>query len=103
MKNPMELSEEELRKCVEKCIHTIGLDYEKPFRRGGILIYKPYRNYFTTYVGEFPWPDLERAGFAKHSNSVILEDGTEKTCYFLTPDGLQWLARELKICICLTY
>ena len=31
------------------------------------------------------------------------EDRPASTDYYLTPDGLQWLAKEERICICLTY
>ena len=73
------------------------------FTRDGAKIYKPYRNYFNTDVGYDPWVWLEEAGYAAHGKETPKEDGRKNTDYYLTPNGLQWLAKELRINICLTY
>lgn len=30
--------------------HCIGLDHKNPYKRHGRKFYKPYRNYYATYV-----------------------------------------------------
>ena len=77
--------------------HAIGMDNAKIFRKDGIKIYRPYRNYYTVSKPDEDWEALVEAGYAKEK---IWEDYIE---YSVTPDGLQWLAKYSEICICLTY
>ncbi len=77
--------------------HAIGMDNGKTFRKDGIKIYRPYRNYYLLLRPNEDWEALVEAGCAKKK---IWEDHIE---YSVTPDGLQWLAKYSKICICLTY
>ena len=80
--------------------HTIGLDSKEPYTRYGVKYYKPYRNYFNTFVGSYPWPMLEEAGYAAHGDVHKHADGTEDTTdYYLTRKGLDWLGAELGIVI----
>ena len=80
--------------------HTIGLDSKGPYTRYGVKYYKPYRNYFNTFVGSYPWPMLEEAGYAAHGDIHKHADGTEDpTDYYLTRKGLNWLGAELGIVI----
>lgn len=48
--------------------HCVGLDYKKPYERHGKKFYKPYRNYYATYVWNDIWNRLLWKGFAKHEN-----------------------------------
>lgn len=97
------LAAEDRDLCVEIMEHTIGLDRGKVFTREGAKIYKPYRNYFNTHVGRAPWMWLEEAGYAGHGKEYQNEGSHASTDYYLTPNGLQWLAKELRINICVTY
>ena len=97
------LNQERYGYIVEIAKHTIGMDYKKPFRKDGSQIYLPYRNYFNTYVGRDGFDELEKAGYASHREIHRDEDGRETTDYYLTPDGLKWLAQETRCNICLTY
>ena len=98
------LAAEDREMCIEIMEHTIGLDGQgKIINRDGYKIYRPYRNYFNTYVGKDPWVWLEEAGYAAHGKEYQNEGSPASTDYYLTPDGLQWLAKEERICICLTY
>lgn len=88
--------------CVEIMEHTIGLDSGRVFTREGSKIYKPYRNHFNTYVGRTPWEWLEEAGYATHGKEYQNDNCPASTDYYLTPNGIQWLAHEEKISICIT-
>ncbi len=103
MGNKQELTNEIRQMAIAVAVHTIGLDNKRPFTKDGSKIYCPYRNYFNTWLQETPWPELEAAGYATHGKVRENECGMKTTDYYLTPDGLQWLARELKINICVTY
>ena len=80
--------------------HTIGLDSKSPYVRNGKMYYRPYRNYFNTFIGTYPWPELERAGYAAHGDIYEHDEETPGTTdYYLTPKGLKWLEKELRITI----
>lgn len=78
--------------------HTIGMDHKNPYTRWGIKYFRPYRNYFCTYVGDYPWPMLEEAGYAEHDRVYAHDDGKpDTTDYRLTRKGLDWLGAELGV------
>lgn len=80
--------------------HTIGLDYKRTYTRYGVTYYRPYRNYFNTFVGSYPWPKLEKAGYAAHGTVYVHDDDKpDTTDYYLTRKGLDWLGAELGIVI----
>lgn len=87
----MTISKSDLKKIVELCKHTVGLDYKKPYHRHGKAFYKPYRNYYeggeNTLLNKLPSWIINKKPYDK----VIL--------YSLTSDGLKWLGRQLKITI----
>ena len=93
--------DDQLRKvCIDLAQHAIGMDHAKTFRRNGEKIYLPYRNYFTAARREEPWEIMIVKGYAI-GIAEQLEDGSMYVTYRMTPDGLQWLAKELRINICL--
>ena len=85
--------ENDLKKAIDLCKHTIGLDHSKPYHRHGKAFYKPYRNYFAASS------DGERL-LERLSGLVAERRETERSViYRLTPDGLKWLGRQLNITI----
>ena len=89
----MSLSEMELKRAIEICKHMIGLDYKKPYHRQGKAFYKPYRNYYE---------DIKSGNkvLDKLPNFIVSRKNDDiSTLYVLTPDGLKWLSRQLKITI----
>lgn len=89
----MMFSEDDLKKAIELCKHTIGLDRSKPYHRHGKAFYKPYRNYFAA-------PIKGNRLLDRLSGLVIeREEIMWYVCYRLTPDGLKWLGRQLNITI----
>jgi hypothetical protein len=76
-------------------LHTIGLDYKKPYTRHGRKFYKPYRNFFSTKATDKTWLALKANGYADHGR--ITRDGN--TDFYLTRKGLDWLGEELGITI----
>ncbi len=81
---------------IQLSAHAIGLDNKQPYKRHGKLFYRPYRNYFSTYVGcptDKPWEGLVSAGYADS-----LTHG-ENVTYCLTREGLDWLGEELNMTI----
>lgn len=89
----MSLSEMELKRAIEICKHMIGLDYKNPYHRHGKAFYKPYRNYYED--GKSGNKVLDRLP----SFIVSRKNGDLSTWYVLTPDGLKWLSRQLKVTI----
>lgn len=79
--------------------HTIGMDSKGTYTRYGVKYYRPYRNYFNTYVGTYPWPMLEEAGYAAHGDIHKRDGKQDTTDYYLTRKGLNWLGAELGIVI----
>jgi len=80
--------------------HTIGMDSKGTYKRYGVTYYKPYRNYFNTFVGSYPWPELEEAGYAAHGDIHKHGDGSNDTVdYYMTRKGLDWLGAELGVII----
>lgn len=89
----MMFSEDDLKKAIELCKHTIGLDNLKPYHRHGKAFYKPYRNYFAASSNGNRLLD-------KLLGLVVERKEIEwYVCYHLTPDGLKWLGRQLNITI----
>ncbi len=81
---------------VQLAAHAIGLDNKRPYKRHGKLFYRPYRNYYYTYVGcpvDKPWEDMVLTGCAEARTQ-----GKHVT-YFLTRMGLDWLGKELGMTI----
>ena len=58
--------QELIEKEIKEMKHCIGLDCKKPYKRHGRKFYKPYRNYYATYVHDDVWNRLVGKGFAKH-------------------------------------
>lgn len=83
-------------------LHTIGLDRAdaRVYHRHGRAFYKPYRNYFNTYVGEYPWPMLCEAGYAEMGKPHTHKNMEPTANYWLTRKGLDWLESEIGIHIC---
>ena len=89
----MDLSEAEFKRAIEICEHMIGLDCEKPYHRHGKAFYRPYRNYYEdTKNGNKVLDKLP-------SFIISRKNGDISTWYTLTPYGLKWLGRQLKITI----
>lgn len=89
----MMFSEDDLKKAIELCKHTIGLDHSKPYHRHGKVFYKPYRNSFAASSNGENLLD-------RLSGLVVERRETERSViYRLTPDGLKWLGRQLNITI----
>lgn len=89
----MMFSEDDLKKAIELCKHTIGLDHSKPYHRHGKAFYRPYRNYFAASSNDERLLD-------RLSGLVVERRETERSVlYRLTPDGLKWLGRQLNITI----
>ncbi len=89
----MMFSEDDLKKAIKLCKHTIGLDRSKPYHRHGKAFYKPYRNYFAASSNGEKLLD-------RLSGLVVERRETERSVlYCLTPDGLKWLERQLNITI----
>lgn len=89
----MMFSEDDLKKVIELCKHTIGLDRSKPYHRHGKAFYKPYRNYFAASSNGERLLD-------RLSGLVFERRETERSViYRLTPNGLKWLGRQLNITI----
>ena len=82
--------------CIALAEHTIGMDSQEVWRTHGTRVYVPYRNYFSAARPDNAWEAMVEEGYAKRY------DGKESVQYSMTPDGIQWLARELKVNICLT-
>ncbi len=83
-------------------LHTIGLDGERhhrPYHRHGKCFYRPWRNYFNTYLGDKTWEALEREGYAAHGEVYKHQDLPDSTDYYLTRKGLNWLGKELGMTI----
>ena len=89
----MMFSKDDFEEVIDLCKHTIGLDRSKPYHRHGNAFYKPYRNYFAAPIKGDRLLD-------RLSGLVIERKETERSVlYRLTPDGLKWLGRQLKITI----
>ena len=73
---------------ITKMSHCVGLGYKNPYKRHGKKFYKPYRNYYATYVWDDIWNGLAGKGFAKHGN---VDDETQETTFWLTRKGLDAL------------
>lgn len=85
--------ENDLKKAIDLCKHTIGLDHSKPYHRHGKAFYKPYRNFFAASSNGERLLD-------RLSGLVVERRETERSViYRLTPDGLKWLGRQLNITI----
>lgn len=87
----------EKERCLELASHAIGMDSRKAFTTHGEKVYIPYRNYFTCPQPEAPWESMVEKGYARRIDHELSVE------YRMTPDGIQWMARELKINIALKY
>lgn len=103
MENQLKLPQDKYEQALEWAKHAIGMDGKRPFRKDGCIIYVPYRNYFSTVLHDPIWQELAFAGLAAHGSIYMDNDGTERTSYSLTPNGIQWLAKELRMFICIGY
>lgn len=74
--------------------HCIGLDQKNLYKRHGRKFYKPYRNYYATYVWNDIWNGLVGKGFAKHGS---VDDRTQTTSFWLTRDGLDALGDAIGV------
>ena len=80
-------------------LHTIGLDYKRPYIRHGRKFYKPYRNYFTTKGKSVAFCPLVEAGYMTERAMPRTPDGTEGHIYRLTCTGLDWLGEQIGVVI----
>jgi hypothetical protein len=80
-------------------LHTIGLDYKRPYTRCGRKFYKPYRNYFTTNGKSAAFRPLVEAGYMTERAVPRAPDGTEGYIYGLTRAGLDWLGEQIGVTI----
>lgn len=80
-------------------LHTIGLDYKRPYTRRGRKFYKPYRNYFTTNGSSAVFRPLVEAGYMTERIVPCAPDGTEGHIYGLTRAGLDWLGEQIGVTI----
>ncbi len=78
-------------------LHTIGLDYRRPYTRNGRKFYKPYRNYFTTGKKSGLFRPLVEAGYMTESSMHHTPDDTEHYNYSLTRAGLDWLGEQIGV------
>lgn len=78
-------------------LHTIGLDYNRPYTRRGRMFYKPYRNYFTTNGKCAVFRPLVEAGYMTEQAMPTGLDGTEGYIYTLTRAGLDWLGKQIGV------
>lgn len=92
---PTRTPEEEA--AVNYASHAVGLDYKKPYHRHGKAFYKPYRNFYSTYVKDKTWCMLAEKGYAKFDESRIHDSGL--VSFHLTRAGLDWLGKELGVII----
>lgn len=75
--------------------HCIGLDYKKPYKRHGKEFYKPYRNYYATYVHDEVWKGLVGKDFSDYG----IVDEKQRTVFYLTRKGLDALGESMGIFI----
>lgn len=80
-------------------LHTIGLDYKRPYIRHGKKFYRPYRNYFTTNDKDRLFQPLVEAGYMVEEScpSSYCRDGGY--LYYLTRAGLDWLGEQIGVTI----
>lgn len=81
------------KKCIKKASHCIGLGESKPYRRCGILFFRPYRNYYAAIKDDQEWALLYAAGYA----GIICGNGHGGYTFYLTRKGLDWLGKELGV------
>ena len=79
----------------QQVLHAIGMDYKKPYTRHGKKFYRPYRNFFCTYITDATWSKLAKYGYADHDS--VSKDGL--TNYYLTREGLDWLGNSIGVTI----
>lgn len=80
-------------------LHTIGLDYRRPYIRHGRKFYRPYRNYFTTNEESAAFRPLVEAGYMTKRAMPHAPDDTEGHLYSLTRAGLDWLGKQIGVTI----
>ena len=78
-------------------LHTIGLDYARPYTRHGRKFFRPYRNYFTTNGKSAAFRPLVEAGYMTEELMPRGPDGTEGYLYRLTRAGLNWLGEQIGV------
>ena len=79
--------------------HAIGLDHKRPYQRHGKFYYRPYRNYYSTWVGSpeyVIWERMAVSGYAVRRVSERISDGM---VYHLTRAGRERLGKMLGITI----
>lgn len=81
-------------RCLEKAQHAIGMDGRDVWKTHGEKVYVPYRNYYMVTEPEEDWEALVREGLAQRHESP------GSIMYDMTPDGLLWMAKLLRISIC---
>ena len=88
------MSEEKENIYISFASHAIGLDHKKPYKRHGRLYYRPYRNYYDASIKDCEiWDFMVAAGYAKAGR----KDRRGGRIYWLTREGLDWLAEKLNI------
>ena len=85
----LDLSNEEIKEME----HCIGLDQKIPYKRNGKIYYKPFRNYFFTYVCDEIWNNLVRKEYARHGE--VSENQT--TRFYVTRKGLDALGAAIGV------
>lgn len=79
--------------------HAIGLDHKRPYQRHGKFFYRPYRNYYSTWVGSpeyVLWERMAVSGYAIREKYPTRNDGM---IYHLTRAGMDRLGTMLGITI----
>ena len=80
-------------------LHTIGLDYKRPYTRHGRKFYRPYRNHFTTNGKSTVFRPLVEARYMTESAMPSAPDGVKGYLYSLTRAGLDWLGEQIGVTI----
>lgn len=78
-------------------LHTIGLDYNRPYTRHGRMFYRPHRNYFTTNGKSTLFCPLVEEGYMTECSMPPAPDDTEGYIYTLTRAGLDWLGKQIGV------
>ena len=82
-------------KAIETAKHMIGMDYKKPYKRHGRMLYRPYRNFFA--AGRGGEPELDWLVSQGRSIMRVAEPGIHGSNYYLTRDGLDWLGDAIGV------
>jgi hypothetical protein len=85
---------------IDLMMHTVGLNYKKPYIRHGKKFYKPYRNYFNTTPTDSEWVAIMNKGYAYMGNVRHIEHDNYKydsVNFYLNRAGLDYLGNFLGV------